>query len=300
VALAVLLALLLGALVVLGRRCRRAEEMRQRCHEALEAAADGFFALDRDQRLSFVSPRTARLFGYEPRELLGRPLELLFPPQRRAARRGAPAGDPGQSTAPGLEGELTGVRKDGSELAVEARLGPPLPVEGGWLITPLFVRDVTRSKHTREMLRPHEAHLKIVVEQMPAILWTTDTRLRITSTLGAGLATLQVRPEELIGLSMLECLDNDDVESTPITAHLKAVGGESLSYEMGWKGRTFQVRVERTGRVVGVPLGDRPRRHRAAAAGGAIPAGAEDGGGRQTGRRHCPRLQQPAVRHPRL
>src|SRR6185437_6007182 len=29
-----------------------------------------------------------------------------------------------------------------------------------------------------------------------------------------------------------------------ITAHLKALRGESLSYEMEWKGRTFQVRVD--------------------------------------------------------
>src|SRR5205807_8646298 len=88
------------------------------------------------------------------------------------------------------------------------------------------------------------AHLRLVVEQMPAILWTTDTKLRITSTLGAGLAALNIQPKEVIGMSMLECLESEDVESTPIDAHLKAVRGASLSYEMEWKGRTFQVRVD--------------------------------------------------------
>src|SRR5262249_48338088 len=88
------------------------------------------------------------------------------------------------------------------------------------------------------------ADVGLISEQMPAILWTTDKRLRITSTLGAGLAALKVRPEELIGLGMLECLDRGNADSTPIAAHQRAVRGESFSYEMGWKGRTFQVRVE--------------------------------------------------------
>ncbi len=43
---------------------------------------------------------------------------------------------------------------------------------------------------------------------------------------------------------MLECLGQDDPEATPIAAHLRAVGGESLSYEMEWKGRTWKVRVD--------------------------------------------------------
>src|SRR5207302_2237661 len=43
---------------------------------------------------------------------------------------------------------------------------------------------------------------------------------------------------------MLECLGKDDLESTPIAAHLSALRGQSLNYEMEWKGRSFQVRVD--------------------------------------------------------
>src|SRR3990172_4563976 len=43
----------------------------------------------------------------------------------------------------------------------------------------------------REELRKSEAHLRVMVEQMPAVLWTTDTELRFTSSLGAGLAGLR-------------------------------------------------------------------------------------------------------------
>src|SRR5262249_30680380 len=94
------------------------------------------------------------------------------------------------------------------------------------------------------ILRTREAHLRLVVEQMPAILWTTNDQLHITSTVGGGLAALQLKPEEIIGTSMLEYLGRDDVESTPVAAHLNALRGPSLSYEMELKDRTFQVRVD--------------------------------------------------------
>jgi PAS domain S-box-containing protein len=100
------------------------------------------------------------------------------------------------------------------------------------------------AKKAHETLNTRETYLRLIVEQMPAILWTTDTGLQITSTIGAGLAAVNLQAKDVIGMSMLECLERDQLECTPISAHMKALRGESLSYEMEWKGRTFQVRVD--------------------------------------------------------
>ena len=54
----------------------------------------------------------------------------------------------------------------------------------GETLETIVLRDVTTVGKDREMLCAREAHLRLIVEQMPAILWTTDKRLRITSTLG--------------------------------------------------------------------------------------------------------------------
>jgi PAS domain-containing protein len=225
-AAALLLAVLGTALVILAGRARMAEKATRLYWEALEAAVDGFLALGADGRILFVSPQAARLFGYERGELVNQPVAAVLPAGVGPAR------------------ELVGRRKDGTSLFLTAVPSRPLPGGKGTPTTTLILRDVTKTRQTREMLCVREAHLRLIVEQMPAILWTTDTHLRITSTLGAGLAALNVRPEELVGLSMLECLDSEDVESTPIAAHLKAVRGQSLRYEMAWKGRTFQVHVD--------------------------------------------------------
>jgi PAS domain S-box-containing protein len=239
-------ALFLGGVLLLLRGKVRQEERRSQLYrEVLDSAADGLLAVSDGNRIVHVSARASRLFGYEPREMLGRSLDRLLSPPK-SALAGQLSGARKASSSPNDKGphrELVGTCKDGTEIIVECLTGPPLPLPGGPATT-VFLRDITKSKKTHDLLHAREAHLRLVVEQMPAILWTTDTDLRITSTLGAGLAAVNLRPEEVIGMSMRDCLEREDVDSTPIAAHRKAVGGESLDYEMEWKGRTFQVRVE--------------------------------------------------------
>jgi PAS domain-containing protein len=47
-----------------------------------------------------------------------------------------------------------------------------------------------------------EARLRLLVERMPAILWTTDANLRFTSSLGAGLEAFDLRPNQLTGMAL--------------------------------------------------------------------------------------------------
>jgi PAS domain S-box-containing protein len=214
----------------LGARAWAEQEAISRSWAAMGPAADGLLAVDVEGKIAYANASGAALFGQSPEELIGRPLEDALPMS---------ATPPAGTSSP-----VVARRKGGEPIPLDVRMGNPLAAPDGRLVTPVFLRDATVTKRTHEMLNAREAHLRLVVEQMPAILWTTDRSLRITSTKGAGLAALRVRAEELIGVSMLECLDSNDVESTPIAAHLKAVEGQSLSYEMEWRGRTFQVRVD--------------------------------------------------------
>jgi two-component system cell cycle sensor histidine kinase/response regulator CckA len=172
------------------------------------------------------------LFGVSRDELVGKPLGQFV-------NVGAKLSESGN----GRLGEIRARRRNSEELFLEVSRTRPVPTPDG-LATLFFLQDVTRLKQIIEQLRQRETHLKLVVEQMPAILWTTDSKLTITSTLGGGLASLNMRPDEVIGMTMLEHLETNDVESTPIAAHRKALAGESLSYEMEWRRRHFQVRVE--------------------------------------------------------
>ena len=50
-------------------------------------------------------------------------------------------------------------------------------------------------KRSEERVRESEARLRVLVEQLPAVLWTVDRNLRFTSALGAGFARLKIKPE---------------------------------------------------------------------------------------------------------
>ena len=105
-------------------------------------------------------------------------------------------------------------------------------------------REDARSEGIRREERRREAHLRLLTERMPAIVWSTDTDLRFTSCLGAGLEGLDLRPREQTCRSLFEYFSTDDAEFLPIAAHRRALMGEAVHFEVEWNGRAFAAHVE--------------------------------------------------------
>jgi PAS domain S-box-containing protein len=101
-----------------------------------------------------------------------------------------------------------------------------------------------------------EARLRATIGQLPAIVWTTDASLRFTSSDGAGLAPLGLRPGQLVGMTLAESLGRSDPSDPPLVSHGEALQGKSCAYEWSSQGRTFAVHCEplrdAAGQVVGV------------------------------------------------
>ena len=83
--------------------------------------------------------------------------------------------------------------------------------------------------------------LRLLLAHTPCIVWSTDTELRFQSSLGGGLAALNLRPDELRGASLLEYWPADD---PVIGAHRRALHGASVNYEATFRGRHYQAHVE--------------------------------------------------------
>ncbi|MGH9725668.1 MAG: CHASE4 domain-containing protein, partial [Candidatus Acidiferrales bacterium] len=86
--------------------------------------------------------------------------------------------------------------------------------------------------------------LGLMIEKMPAVLWTTDAELRFTSGMGAGLESLGLAPNEMEGKSLFEYFQTQDLDFPPIAAHRKALAGQSVTYEIEWMNHIFESHVQ--------------------------------------------------------
>ncbi|HEY0704330.1 MAG TPA: PAS domain S-box protein [Candidatus Acidoferrales bacterium] len=99
-------------------------------------------------------------------------------------------------------------------------------------------------KRAEEKIRESEARLRVLVEQLPAGLWTIDKNLCFTSAVGAGLAKLGLKRDSVAGVSLQEYFGTSDPTFLPIAAHRRAVAGEAMTFHAEWKGGSYTCHVE--------------------------------------------------------
>lgn len=97
---------------------------------------------------------------------------------------------------------------------------------------------------TRHNGSDSEKRLSFMLESVPVNLWSTDARLNITFAQGAGPHLIGSSANEQVGMTLYEVLKSRDPRFTPLAAHLRALQGELVRYEVEWRGRSFETRVE--------------------------------------------------------
>jgi PAS domain S-box-containing protein len=119
----------------------------------LESIPDALVIVDENGFIELVNQRAEALFGYDRAEMIGQPVEMLMPERFRTGhvrnRIQYTAYPRVRPLDAGLE--LYGLRKDGTEFAVEIALGP-LETDGHPAVTAI-VREVTELKHAETLFR---------------------------------------------------------------------------------------------------------------------------------------------------
>ena len=107
-------------------------------------------------------------------------------------------------------------------------------------------RATTSAPPPPPMRRHAQGILGVLASRLPLFVWSTDSALRVTSSLGTRPADLTLPetqgPKPEIRLS--DRLQPAEAEHPALGAHRKALHGEAVEFDVQGDGRTFEVHVE--------------------------------------------------------
>ncbi len=196
---------------------------------------------DDEGRLMFINQMGVRIIGRTPEELVGKPFHDVVPmivtdDDRTWVKRVLDSGV-------GLE------REDEVELPLGKRwlrsfLQPVRDAEGRLFGVQVVSHDITELMQIERSLRDKDARLRLMVSQLPAVVWTVDRDLRFTSSAGAGLKALGLGPGEVVGMTLYEYFNTQDPEFLPIAMHRKSLQGEATTFEVIWDERVWETHTE--------------------------------------------------------
>ena len=102
--------------------------------------------------------------------------------------------------------------------------------------------DVTERHRATAELRESEERLRFLVDQTPTVNWTLDRELRFTLSRGAGLETLGLEPDQVVGMFVGDYLGGPGPQADlGVAMHRRALAGESFVYEQPVGDLTFEI-----------------------------------------------------------
>ena len=127
----------------------------------VETAPDAVISIDESGAILFANPATARIFGHDPTELIGKPLTALMPEfLRKFHEEGFNRYlATGQRHINWQGTELTALRKSGHEFPVEISFGE-LSRDGHKVFTG-FIRDISERKQAEQMRAAHARQIAV-------------------------------------------------------------------------------------------------------------------------------------------
>jgi len=149
----------------------------EKAQTLLELGPDAMVVANREGEITYVNEQTENIFGYARYELIGQSIESLIPDRMQKIHVGHRQEfyiNP-KTRAMGIDLELYGKHKDGTEFPVEISLSPFESDEG--ILVASAVRDISERRKEQEELKQHRFHLQDLVEKRTAELRASNEEL---------------------------------------------------------------------------------------------------------------------------
>ncbi len=231
----------------------------ERFRRLSEAATEGV-ALHEDGLILDANVALARMVGYTVDELVGQSALMIAAPDSRqrvidAIRSGAET-----------PYEVEGLRKDGSVFPAEVRAR--VIHSGGERLRVTVIRDISEQKAAERALARSEERLRNLIEQAADGIVVSDAEGRIEEVNQAFCAFLERDRADIVGRSIGELMDPDELAREPLELE-RLAAGERLTRERTFltkAGATVPTEISATalsdGRLQGIVRDIRQRRER--------------------------------------
>ncbi len=130
---------------------KRTEEVRERLAAIVECSDDAIISKDLNGTITAWNRGAEKVFGYSATEVLGKPLLILLPPERRNEE--ADILERIQRGESVERFETIRVRKDGTHIDVSVTISPIRDSNGAMVGASKITRDITERKRAEEALR---------------------------------------------------------------------------------------------------------------------------------------------------
>ena len=192
---------------------RQYHSERERLFSAVvESSNDAIITKTLDGTITAWNKAAERLFGYSAAEAVGKSIDIIVPPDRRAdvddilTRIGR-----GERIE---QHQTTRLRKDGRQVDVSLSVSPIHSITGEIVGASKIAHDVTESKRTQSALNQEIEERQRIFETSQDLILVTDTAGNFIQVSPSAMTILGRRPEDMIGRSAIEFIHPDDLENT--------------------------------------------------------------------------------------
>jgi two-component system cell cycle sensor histidine kinase/response regulator CckA len=155
----------------------RLETHTQRLVAAIDSTPDVVVLTDAQFRVTFVNPAFEDATGYSIEEALGQPVDFC-----QASMESSKTREYQDGVARGADwvGELTMVRKDGSQFPVEMTFSPIHNHQGELIGAVAFQRDISARRRIHDAFQAEKNFVRSIINSLDASLYTLDGKFRLT------------------------------------------------------------------------------------------------------------------------
>jgi PAS domain S-box-containing protein len=245
-----------------GKEVREAlRQSKSQLEHLINAMSEGVTLIDQKGMVIKANPAMCRITGKEISAIEGNLCtdlgKRVFDADNNTVRKeDLPVANVLKTRQPVYNFELGLERDNGSQVWIKVNAVPLINESGEVEGIVRTLHDVSEQKRMEDSLRKNEAHLRLMLNQIPCMLWTTDSQLIFNLSLGAGLKTFNLCPNQIVGMGIFDYYNTSDPDFYPILAHRQALAGQAATYELHWEGKILDCYVEplkdNTGKIIGV------------------------------------------------